>query len=270
MAVGGPNSRKDYHHDPERGILLPDRGRHGAARPCRTAALIDVPIREGEMFLLPAEVPHSPQRPAGSVGHRGRAAPRRRRNWTASPGTARTAAIACIWSGSRCSDIETQLPEIFSRFYSSIAHRTCSVCGTVMQAPASDRASGSPDAARARWHWMRAIRLAAFAHEFHHPHEPHGRRLVYLCGHSLGSAAQVRGAVRRAGTAATGGAWACSGITRPTRPWIGYHEQAAAPPRRLGRRRCESEVVAMNSLTVNLHLMMVSFFRPDARAQQAC
>jgi 3-hydroxyanthranilate 3,4-dioxygenase len=32
-------------------------------------------------------------------------------------------------------DIETQLPEIFSRFYSSLRHRTCSVCGTVMQAP---------------------------------------------------------------------------------------------------------------------------------------
>jgi 3-hydroxyanthranilate 3,4-dioxygenase len=34
------------------------------------------------------------------------------------------------------SDIETQLPQIFSRFYSSLQHRTCSVCGTVMQAPA--------------------------------------------------------------------------------------------------------------------------------------
>jgi hypothetical protein len=33
-------------------------------------------------------------------------------------------------------NIETQLPEIFSRFYSSLAQRTCSVCGTVMQAPA--------------------------------------------------------------------------------------------------------------------------------------
>jgi 3-hydroxyanthranilate 3,4-dioxygenase len=32
-------------------------------------------------------------------------------------------------------NIETQLPEIFARFYSSIAHRTCSTCGTVMQAP---------------------------------------------------------------------------------------------------------------------------------------
>jgi kynureninase len=47
-----------------------------------------------------------------------------------------------------------------------------------------------------------------------------------------------------------------------TRPWIPYHERAApALAELLGAT--ESEVVAMNSLTVNLHLMMVSFFRPD-------
>jgi hypothetical protein len=33
------------------------------------------------------------------------------------------------------SNIETQLPEIFARFYGSIALRTCRVCGTLMQAP---------------------------------------------------------------------------------------------------------------------------------------
>jgi kynureninase len=48
------------------------------------------------------------------------------------------------------------------------------------------------------------------------------------------------------------------------RPWIRYHEQAAAPLAALVGAD-ESEVVAMNSLTVNLHLMMVSFFRPDLK-----
>jgi kynureninase len=47
------------------------------------------------------------------------------------------------------------------------------------------------------------------------------------------------------------------------RPWIGYHEHLAAPLARLVGAD-PVEVVAMNSLTVNLHLMMVSFFRPDA------
>jgi kynureninase len=48
-----------------------------------------------------------------------------------------------------------------------------------------------------------------------------------------------------------------------TRPWIGYHEALAAPLAALVGA-VETEVVAMNSLTVNLHLMMVSFFRHDA------
>jgi kynureninase len=105
--------------------------------------------------------------------------------------------------------------------------------------------------------------LAPFAAEFHHPIDAGGRRLVYLCGHSLGlqpkSAAQyVEQELddwRRMGVLGHHGA---------QRPWIPYHEQAAAPLASLIGAH-ESEVVAMNSLTVNLHLMMVSFFRPDTR-----
>ena len=48
------------------------------------------------------------------------------------------------------------------------------------------------------------------------------------------------------------------------RPWIGYHELLAAPLAALVGAE-PGEVVAMNSLTVNLHLLMVSFFRPDER-----
>ena len=48
-----------------------------------------------------------------------------------------------------------------------------------------------------------------------------------------------------------------------TRPWIPYHERAAPALAELVGA-LEGEVVAMNSLTVNLHLMMVSFFRPDS------
>jgi kynureninase len=49
-----------------------------------------------------------------------------------------------------------------------------------------------------------------------------------------------------------------------TRPWIGYHEHAARGLAALAGAS-PLEVVAMNSLTVNLHLMMVSFFRPEGR-----
>src|SRR6202167_233140 len=104
--------------------------------------------------------------------------------------------------------------------------------------------------------------LAGFADEFHHPYDGAGRRLVYLCGHSLGlqpkSAAQyVEQELQD---------WQRLGVLghhAAERPWIPYHEQAAAPLAALVGAE-ESEVVAMNTLTVNLHLMMVSFFRPGA------
>jgi kynureninase len=105
--------------------------------------------------------------------------------------------------------------------------------------------------------------LASFAAQFHHPFDGSGRRLVYLCGHSLGlqpkSAAQyVEQELKD---------WQRLGVLGhhvAERPWIGYHERAAAPLAALVGA-LESEVVAMNSLTVNLHLMMVSFFRPDLK-----
>ena len=104
--------------------------------------------------------------------------------------------------------------------------------------------------------------LAGFAAQFHLPEGSAGRRLVYLCGHSLGlqpkSAAQyVEQELedwRRLGVL---------GHHIAGRPWIPYHKHAAAPLAALVGAQ-EAEVVAMNSLTVNLHLMMVSFFRPGA------
>jgi 3-hydroxyanthranilate 3,4-dioxygenase len=133
MAVGGPNSRKDFHHDPYEEFFFQLEG-DMVLRTVQDGRLIDVPIRQGEVFLLPAEVPHSPQRPAGSVG----IVVERRRSPDELDGFS--------WYCERCGhclymervavhDIVTQLPEIFSRFFSDISRRTCSVCGTVMQAP---------------------------------------------------------------------------------------------------------------------------------------
>src|SRR5208283_1026028 len=88
-----------------------------------------------------------------------------------------------------------------------------------------------------------------------------GRRLIYLCGHSLGLQSKSTAAfVEQELTD-----WrrlAVLGHHAAKRPWIGYHERAAAGLRALVGAGA-NEVVAMNSLTVNLHLMMVSFFRPD-------
>ena len=105
--------------------------------------------------------------------------------------------------------------------------------------------------------------LASFAAEFHHPEGPAGRKAVYLCGHSLGL--QPRAAASYVSRELA--EWQRLGVlghTQGTRPWIGYHEHAAAGLAALAGAS-ELEVVAMNSLTVNLHLMMVSFYRPEGR-----
>jgi 3-hydroxyanthranilate 3,4-dioxygenase len=67
MVVGGPNQRTDYHVNPGGELFYQIEGdivlkiiEDGKSR--------DVPIRQGELFLLPAGVPHSPRRPAGTIG----------------------------------------------------------------------------------------------------------------------------------------------------------------------------------------------------------
>ena len=133
MAVGGPNSRKDFHHDPSEELFFQVDG-DMLLKTVQDGRLTDIPIRQGEVFLLPAEVPHSPQRPAGSVG----IVIERRRDPDELDGFS--------WYCENCGaplyvervavrNIETQLPEIFARFYSDISHRTCRACGTVMQVP---------------------------------------------------------------------------------------------------------------------------------------
>jgi len=133
MAVGGPNSRKDFHHDPGEELFLQVEGTM-VLKTVQDEKIVDVPIRAGEIFLLPREVPHSPQRPAGTVG----IVVERRRGPDELDGFS--------WYCENCGhqlylervpvrNIETELPAIFERFYSSLAHRTCSVCGAVMQAP---------------------------------------------------------------------------------------------------------------------------------------
>lgn len=133
MAVGGPNARKDYHHDPSEEFFFQLEG-DILLKTVQAGRVTDVPIRQGEVFLLPAQVPHSPQRPAGSVG----IVVERRRKPDELDGFS--------WYCEHCGhclhlervavrNIESQLPEIFSRFYSDISRRTCAVCGKVMQAP---------------------------------------------------------------------------------------------------------------------------------------
>ncbi len=65
--VGGPNDRPDYHDDPLEEIFYQLTG-DMTLKVFDDGARRDIPIREGELFLLPPHVLHSPQRPADTVG----------------------------------------------------------------------------------------------------------------------------------------------------------------------------------------------------------
>ncbi len=67
MVVGGPNKRTDYHVNPGGELFYQVEG-DIVVRVIEDSQPRDVPVRQGELFLLPAGVPHSPQRPAGTVG----------------------------------------------------------------------------------------------------------------------------------------------------------------------------------------------------------
>jgi 3-hydroxyanthranilate 3,4-dioxygenase len=133
MVVGGPNSRTDYHvnegeeffYQLEGDMVLKvyDQGEH-----------YDLPIKEGEIFLLPGSVPHSPRRPANTVG----LVVERKRLEGEKDGF--------IWFCEKCGEklyeeyftltnIVTQFPPVFERFYANEEHTTCKQCGTRLVKP---------------------------------------------------------------------------------------------------------------------------------------
>ena len=67
MIVAGPNARKDYHYNETEELFYQLEGDINV-RIQEDGKAVDVPIKEGEMFLLPPKVPHSPMRSEGSIG----------------------------------------------------------------------------------------------------------------------------------------------------------------------------------------------------------
>lgn len=135
MAVGGPNARRDFHVDPAEEFFHQIEG-DMVLRVVEEGRIRELPIRAGEILLLPARIPHSPQRPAHSVGL---VIERRRR-----PGEL----DGLQWYCEKCAqllyeenlvltDIETQFPPVFDRFYSKLDNRRCKHCGTVSELPAA-------------------------------------------------------------------------------------------------------------------------------------
>ncbi len=124
--------------------------------------------------------------------------------------------------------------------------------GAGSAAPSRSRA-GELDAADALQSWRARFAL---------PRDKSGRELIYLCGHSLGLA--PIGA--RARVLEELEDWERLGVLgheQARRAWIGYAERLAPGLAQLTGAE-PSEVVAMNSLTVNLHLLLASFYRPTS------
>ena len=67
MIVAGPNARKDYHYNETEELFYQIEGDINV-RIQEDGKAVDIPVREGEMFLLPPKVPHSPMRSDGSIG----------------------------------------------------------------------------------------------------------------------------------------------------------------------------------------------------------
>lgn len=67
MVVGGPNSRKDFHYNETEELFYQLEG-DVVVRIIEDGKIVPIEIKEGDMFLLPAKVPHSPQRGPNTVG----------------------------------------------------------------------------------------------------------------------------------------------------------------------------------------------------------
>ena len=134
MIVGGPNARKDYHVEDGEELFYQIEG-DITVKILEEGKPRDIPIREGDIFLLPAGIPHSPQRPAGTVGmvveRMRKPAERDHLKWF------------CEKCGEvlhdatfHCTDLGTELKPIIETYFADEAKRTCKRCGTVMQPPA--------------------------------------------------------------------------------------------------------------------------------------
>ncbi len=131
MIVGGPNGRKDYHYEDGEELFYQLEGNITLKIINADGTPEDIEIKEGDMFLLPPRIPHSPQRPAGTVGL---VLERYRRAGELDK---------LMWYCENCNnklheatfemtDIVNQLPIVINHFMDSNALRTCDNCGTVM------------------------------------------------------------------------------------------------------------------------------------------
>jgi 3-hydroxyanthranilate 3,4-dioxygenase len=133
MVVGGPNSRKDYHYNDSEEFFYQLEGQ-AIVKIQEKGKAVDVPLNEGDIFLLPPKVPHNPKRFANSIG----LVMERKRRENEKDGL--------LWFCENCNhklyeayfslhDITKQFQDTFKIFYENKDLRTCKECGTIMEPP---------------------------------------------------------------------------------------------------------------------------------------
>lgn len=134
--VGGGNVRTDYHDDPRSEFFYQLKGTMNLRLRQPGEPATDMPIREGDIFLLPPHVRHSPQRPdPDSIGLVV--------EYARDPGEVDGFEWYCDACNSLVHRVEVQLqsivrdlPPLFDGFYQDLDARTCPACGTLHPAPA--------------------------------------------------------------------------------------------------------------------------------------
>lgn len=133
MVVGGPNQRTDFHLNPTQELYYQVEG-DITLRIMEDGKPRDIPIRQGDIFLLPAGIPHSPQRPANTVGlvveYNRPAAEDDHLRWYCK-------ACGAIVHDSEFHlvDLGKQLKPIIEQYYGDPQLHTCNKCGTVQDVP---------------------------------------------------------------------------------------------------------------------------------------
>jgi 3-hydroxyanthranilate 3,4-dioxygenase len=133
MVVGGPNARRDFHVNKGEEFFYQIEG-DVILKIIENEKIIDVPICEGDIFLLPPNIPHSPRRAADTVG----LVIERYRNESELDGF--------VWYCENChnklyeefvmvKDIVKQLPLVMNKFYADPTLCTCNKCGEIMLSP---------------------------------------------------------------------------------------------------------------------------------------
>jgi 3-hydroxyanthranilate 3,4-dioxygenase len=133
MVVGGPNARNDFHITKSEEFFYQVKG-DITVRIRENGKIIDHKIREGDTFFIPPNLPHSPQRPPGTIGM---VVER-----TRPPGELEHLVFYCEGCGELvhdiefdCKDIVNHFKQTMEEFWQNDQKRTCQKCGKKVEKP---------------------------------------------------------------------------------------------------------------------------------------